>query len=760
MTIKRLDITHSKIQEVIDDLNLIVTPPGAIIFFVVDPFELVEFCFPIDSTHDVDVDQIADSQAALYEVLYLRDTKPVLLPEYSDEITRYLEFLRYRADEIYSNLDLLEVLVKSGKMDLPVEKKPQNGDVAQQDEMLLDYLQGNFNLVLALAMGMYSFGADRFRELAKRLQPIDKLSEIDPRDAAAVNEIIKAYEVSEIGEYLSDHLERDIEQRNKWKNIDRAAHARQVKAARRDARVIDFLIYINDAIERAFNKQKIKRRYIFLYISSAIKTAHLFDLERVRNSLPVIARKKYPFWRSKSQAFALAFNKSGKPDQMEAMRETIQKLTRFREALQELSRLEAGNPGGMPEGDLHSRLVEVENFLHGRRDEIENLGLLSRIKTYQRLAENKPNSKELAPYHAFFQEIYYRQSLRGRALQRMATLENIVVTRSHFAAMVPQALQEQHWQAGDAGGPAALITSASQKLPTRPNLTSEEYKSIVSDILLCVRTPLAQKLRRAESFDAAYKKFLERDVLTEHPEEEHELVRTLLYLAMTNEEGIIKAYQLSKEQRSKSHCLEFTYLFIWAARLAQKYEDADEAACAAEEQTGADPRFPHGRGLNMFAWLKAGTNCPYTLRDVTEELKTALTLYQKDEALYVEELGAIYNSLAYFYSYDRYDDIYDLSTAQRYMSHLKDTVSKDQWDPIYPEYFHTEAHLSFELFKSKSNDRNSEPGFRKLLLSAREDIDSAIRLNNKPLYAQLKRDIKEALRHLKGELARQANEQA
>jgi hypothetical protein len=739
------EVTSEKLDEVIRDLELITDSPGATVFFIVDPFEVVEFCFPVDPTsfQGVEIDKIAHAQAALYEILCLRDVRPVLLPEYSDEIARYLEFLEHTASEVYSSLDMLKVFIDQGKLDISSVETAETS----KGDALLEYLKDNFNVVLSVAMGMYSFGADRFRQMAKRLQPIDALDEVIEADRPAILQLIRAYKPSPVSQYIYDQLIRDIDPKNTL------AGSRQLRAAQRDARAIDFLTYLNGAAEKALLRGDTQQRYLFLYFSSARRTERIFGLERVRAALPFVTKQRYQFWRTRSQIFAYAFNKSGKENYLDSMRETIDKLKKYKRTLHELANLDSRSASAQRGTELQLQLNEVESYLRGRRPEIENLGLLARIQTYKQLAEKRPTQKQLLPYFEFFKELHDNAQLGDQALERMFTLQRLVVVRSQFAAMVPRALQEQEARQEDSGWVGGTISSASQRLPIRPNLSDERCKSIISIITACYRTPLSHREKRIELFDAAYKSFLELDALHTENTEEHELVRCMLYLAMPTREGIDKAYELLVKQLLHSDSGELKYVFIWAARLAKHFLDGDEVGKRAQLQYPTDPRFPHGRLLNMFEWLREQqSSCPYTLSDVVQQTELALSLYQNQADTLKEELGVIHNDLAYLRSFDPQSGVYDLTIAEENLFRLKNAIPKGEWDPFYPEYFHTEAHLRFEQFNAKvSKEDRPETSdiLKELIESARENIDAAIKLNNKPSYAQLKRDIKEAARQLK-----------
>ena len=517
----------------------------------------------------------------------------------------------------------------------------------------------------------------------------------------------------------------------------------------RDARAIDFLIDLNEAADKALRRKAVQGRYLFPYFSSARKTARIFALDAVRAALPLVAGKPYQFWRSRSQIFAYAFNKSAGGTYFDSIRETTTKVKEYQKGLREIALLDSTAANAARRSELQSKLREVESFLRSLSPQMENLGFVARIESYKTLAEKRPKQQQLLPYFEFFRELYANTGLRDQALARIKERQAMVSTRSRFGVMVPRALREQ--ETPDIGWAGGSISSASQRLPNKPNLTDESCKAIVAIIAKCYRTPLSNKEQRDELFDEAYTRFLELDSSDTDNPLEHELVRCMLYLAMPFKEGIENAYELLVKKLVESQSAEVKYVLLWAARLAKHFAKADEVGIQAHKEYKTDPRFPHGRLLNIFEWLKQDQEkdaCPYTWRHALEKAELALSLYKKRAGDLREELGVMYNNLAYLQSYQVYTPIYNLDLAEQNLKLLEKTIPKIEWDPLYPEYFHTSAHLRFEYFKEIANADSPEllAACSDLLAAARKDIDNAIKLYNKPLYAELKREIKDAAR--------------
>src|SRR4051794_21485317 len=83
--------------QIIRDVQLL--QQGCRIHYMVDSHEIIDYCFPIEPTGIVDrpADRIADDQAALYEVFYGREARPILIPDYEAEVLRHLNYLQVTA---------------------------------------------------------------------------------------------------------------------------------------------------------------------------------------------------------------------------------------------------------------------------------------------------------------------------------------------------------------------------------------------------------------------------------------------------------------------------------------------------------------------------------------------------------------------------------------------------------------------------------------------------------------------------------------
>jgi len=431
---QRSRISSQQIGEVISDLELI-GHSNAKILFVVDPFEVIEFCFPIDPDREsnTNIEQLADDQAALFEVFYGRKLPTVLLPEYAEEITNHLDFVTRRSEEVYSKLELLESLTRKAELDSPESHKGNSE--------LIKYFQSNFGVLLAVRMGIDSLGAERLRDVSMKLRMIN---EVEPQELMI--DAIRTYRRSPLADYIYEYLMSDS------KAADRLTVARRQGAALRDSRAIDFLLHLNKALERRSVNGDVGERRVFLYLSSAHRSRRVFLQEKVIQSLPRIAGHKHSLLRTKSQIFAYAFSKSRVEDESEERKRTIEHLGTYKVLVENLEEMES-SPAKYTEAakqDLLKAIKEREAELRGAHAAVENLGLFLRIKTYSKLFSDGDVRLErrkdasvgdiYAEVRALFKKASESQALEDLALQEMKTLQTQMALQSDFAARVPTAL--------------------------------------------------------------------------------------------------------------------------------------------------------------------------------------------------------------------------------------------------------------------------------------------------------------------------------
>ena len=607
------DLPSSKIEELIDDLRL--RQGGARLHFVVDPSEVYDFCFPINPTEltNYDIDTIADHQASLYEVFYVRQDPPILLTDYAFELQRILSFVQRVVQRDFTKAEMINNLIRAGDLgDMP-SLVVDNNELVLSPE-IESLLKNDFAIILAVVMGILSMGVDRFSDVMQRLREVS-LEAIHP----VIKEIVEAYD----GPRMVDDIVRGLAGRQKEQANGGNTKDRRQNADRTDAYAIDRLLYLNNALEKAYLEGKLKERHLIIYFSSAPKTQKIFELPAVREKLPRIEGKTYSFWRTRAQIFAYLIHKSKTEDKDTAIRESIASLEQVKRVLEEVQKvgqdfnrcetcvLDGREGGTCPLAEFCTSVKELDDHIKRRRQEIYNYGLLKTIDSYGRLLKAKPQTDSHKTYTDFFRVVFY-SGIKDIATERMRQLQELTLIQSEFSNLVPDGLG-----LSKEGKPAHLrvdrdvISGTDQYLPTDPHINNERYKEVVQRILNYYKTPPQGDVSKAADIKEAYKLYMEIDSEVNQFDPEHELVRCLLYLAFPNKEGDMKAYKnlmalLSRrdmqEESSAEIIRECTYVLCWAARRTKEYMMADYFAKKGSESY-RDPRFNHGRFLNMYAWL-------------------------------------------------------------------------------------------------------------------------------------------------------------
>src|SRR6185295_12150272 len=207
MSSSQLPYLHGLNPEEIDHLitDISLQCQGATIYFAIDPHEIFDFCFPLNLTdgYSLNIDEIADDQAALYEVFFARQEKTLLLPEYEGEVRALFSYLTRHVDNVYSATEMLDGIINASDLSTEAEKLGA----------LETFLQSSFNKVLTINMGMYSLGAERFSSIFENRLLTDEPTADTPEDEQTIKEIFAAYNRP----ILADQLFNDLGKRS-WRH--------------------------------------------------------------------------------------------------------------------------------------------------------------------------------------------------------------------------------------------------------------------------------------------------------------------------------------------------------------------------------------------------------------------------------------------------------------------------------------------------------------------------------------------------------------
>lgn len=768
------NLAPKELDEIVDDLELI--KERAVIYFVVDPHEIAEFCFPIkpDELRQPSIDTIADDQAAFNEIFYSRRPKPILLPDYVEELEGVLHSFDKKVAIAYSRAEIIQELITAGGL-----KELLDGDEISKEDIAEDY----FNILLAVARGVFSVGVQRFREVFQTHLLRGTIETKDEEDQKTVDAICSAYKETSLVNAIYREKKKDL----KGLADSPVVKERRTRSLLVDAKAIDRTLWLNKAFEFAHQKQKLKRRHVLLYLSSAFRTKRIFELKEVRDSLPVILNKPFPVWRRRRQIFAYVVHKSDNSNKQLALDETIDNLKKVKNVLTEVRRLErtltfqchncvlkSTSKDTPTEHDctLLQFCLDVKNVyeeIQQKRKQAHNLGLVDTLADYNRIIEKtKRQPKDKDSFHQYlniFADVC-RSGIKDIARDRMQQKHRWILIKTEATNLFKEGFTIPYSDKSAFRSKADLITGVDNILPTKPGLKSDTYNDILKTVIDFYKTPSPEQ---SDLLEKAYNSYLQFDPGPGERDPEQELINCYLYLAFGQRrvESELRAYEYAKQLLATklnnsdyaSMENEYRYVLLWAARRRGKFKEADECARVAITKWQADPRFYHGRSLNTYAWLvnkKQQADCPYDVIDAINDALKAVEFYRSDPVSNCDVIAANYNNLSYFYAWEatRTKNLSNadqhLRRAQEFLKKLKAVSKETKWDPTHPEYFHTEAFLEYQEFILGLTKGDAKEFLLEKLANAQKAIDNAIRLYPEgPDYETLRDSIQSSRRRIR-----------
>src|ERR1039458_2006644 len=91
----------------------------------------------------------------------------------------------------------------------------------------------------------------------------------------------------------------------------------------------------------------------------------------------------------------------------------------------------------------------------------------------------------------------------------------------------------------------------------------------------------------------------------------------------------------------------------------------------------------------------------------------------------------------------------NLGAVSEYLKRLHAVLPVGEWSPLYPEYYHTEALLAFELGMKSALEGKTEVARGQLLLAINR-IRAAIKLRDANEFRDLERKVSGALKRVSG----------
>jgi hypothetical protein len=777
------------IEEVIGDLRL--KEAGYSLHYAVDPHEIFAFCFPIrpERHEQRDINHVANDQIALSEIFYGEESSPLLMDAYFGEIEGLMQGLNSRLARAYSDTEeMINTFINEGDI---------NAELFESD--YIDVLANKLNILLAVVSGIYSLGVNRFQDIYNRIQTKGGF-------VSNKRTFFGSDNPSVFSRFLSDYTESQLSNLIFNEIIAISAAYKDDSAFRRNAKVdaiaIDQIVHLNKVLIKTEVQESIGK-HVILYLSSARRTDFIFDSKKIDGYLPKLDNKIFSFHRTRSQILLGLVHKSDDTAQ------TIKKMEGLMEMVREFPTLRTQEPdfcstcildGKEPyictSKTICERIKQIDNIVESKRQEVRNLGLATSLDRFKGFIEEKKETFD-SKVKGQLQQRCLDILRKVDALQIKKIAQEKILSRQKL--LLIQRLTADLWSrshkgligvSGDFSYKEFLrdnrdsITGTAHYLPTKPKINNPIYFEIVQTIVEYYKTPPQGGQEKFAQLDRAFLSFFSIDQGIEDLILEHELVRSLLYLAFPSEQGDEIAYDHATrmlsmysliEQFPEVEC-EFHYVACWSARRLRRYKDAKHHAEKGLERYPNDPRFYHGRLITRIAKLsddllgkrirfdKKNINpqirqglldlsIKETINEVVSDGNRAIELYRALSNENEDVVSAILNSIAYMYALSSTQDSQSeadkelLTKARQYLDLLKQNLPPDHWSPNYPEYFHTQSFI--EYYEALLLDRSQQFAQAKTKLDhSRRSIVEAIQLNTKQTYLDLRELIDKSIHRL------------
>jgi hypothetical protein len=747
-------LSPADIADVIRSMRL--KRAGAKLYFAIDPYDLIEFCYPVTPgvmMQDVDIETIADDQAALFEVFVRRLPRPLLINEYTDEVRRNLNRIRTLTKEAFTKTEILKEMIRFAGQD-PSSLKT------------LAALEQDYGVFLAVAMGIFSIGAERLEHvLSKRL---DLEQSLPPELQQALAE----YKSTEVVPAVYAELIRSIR-----KDEVATEKLNRQRAARTDATAIDRLIFLNVCAERLFISGQLPCRYIYLYLSSATRSQKALRVNAVRNNLPAIDGEPFNFLVTKSQLFATVALKPRVPESEEDSPHDIDQLlanlAKFQAIVQQIYDRQQSDhqlgpacstcvlSSGAGEGcgwmDVCRQIAQFNEEIKPRTAIIQNLGLLTNITRYRELLDAQTKDQQEKKYLDRFKALFQDRGLGDLALKRLNLIQGSMLLESEFVSAIPLGLVSEL----EADSVITTGNAASPSMPTAVQVMAPNYRGLSKSAVNAFRAENQDHRGKRHLLLGACNDFLALDSQEQNKEKgaDHELTRNILYCAFART-GSAEADVLAKKHARRMFGTfeevrpEFAYLWIHAEMRSGNFDRVDETLRQFIRDWPYDPRFHQLRSAQISALVSAseakGEKHPkYNWNDALLSGQRALDGYKRekdsqglvllDESYWSDIIGMLCNNVAYFSLMSEGDnEERKLTQALAAMEELRTVIPEERWPA---EYLHTQACVYYHqvMFRGLSDDERE-----KVLERAERFTDRALQTRPKKLYADFLRTIKEA----------------
>ena len=299
--LSKIDSHH--FQDLYEDA--ILKSDGTDIFYIVDTYDIIEYCFPFYSQRESSEDIVEDIQKLDSETLEVLETKhlayhhlfyeypkkPIIPNEYLKELSSFKYHLKYDIDQSLNAYDSLKIFLRENK-----EK------ITAKD---LNFFISRLNTILAISFDLLTPKAiDKFNDIVKTRLSIVDIDITSPEDKPIIIDIFNETNESCLTKKIYDEFYNRIKYKLLTSSPSTAQCFRYLDNSYRDIVVIDRCLNINKKVIESYNENHLKNKYLFLYLSSTPnKSEEFFRIKAISNNLKDYNNNKLNILRNSFQLY-------------------------------------------------------------------------------------------------------------------------------------------------------------------------------------------------------------------------------------------------------------------------------------------------------------------------------------------------------------------------------------------------------------------------------------------------------------------------
>lgn len=764
-----LELSEADFQTILDEFEYIFRK-GYLCHYVIDVYEINEFCYPLgtrlDDKESIEktIGYISDEQYVFTRLFEGKSEKVILLDEYFPELVTLKKVVANATIEANS------ALFKLRQYYTMLEKEVNYSS----DNEIKEIIRTKLTQALAIILDKELMG---FKKLIHLLQTNKILHSPYGLNQVEKDDILKkAFDLHKGGALTNDVF-------NKIMSLDimnPQNHNSNIRSAAfyRDARVIDRISAINNYLHSSFKKRKTDKLHLIYYFSSTIKSHQLFQEQSMLNLFPRVNSKVFNPVRNKRQLFLKYLCLA------DTYEESVYNVNYLKKKLQKIQIYYTQTKSTSPVDP--SILDNLKKEFNHYREYFENNAILNKYSSIKKLLEDailflkkSDNFNDLLELAQFIKRV--GENTPETTIDKINSLDDwdMQLRFSYFLSSCMAVSPENKTSLNVSTG-KDIIRGTIHHLPILIQFSekyiSEKYSFFVNALL----KPSSEIV-----IDSIHSGLISDKPDYEYPSKvafyEDKLFKSFILLLAP--EGFFPRERLDKitcewvknvlitkilPQKDSQGFFELSanyYYYIgWVLRRDNDIEPSIKWFKDAIKVFPDDGRFYHGLCLSKFCFSETMKKREKEKIDLLfsaiENAKLAIQKYPESDIIYIKSITALHNTIAYIFTC-----IFQIAKNQVAPSSIKFLLlARENLEMVreregkdfnkYPEYLHTEAVVNYceyqfniKLF-DKSHKREHLVDARKKIAAATIAIidstgiqDSPLILNDKKKYHSLQEKI-------------------